>query len=70
MAYGPIVTTLKVASMQASLAFYTEVLDFQLKWRWSAQDQFEDAAEPDLACIECGEAVLFLSINEGSMAVT
>lgn len=65
MQYGPIVPTLAVASMEASLAFYQQVLHFSLKWSWSDDGGFE-AREPSFACIECGAAVLFLSGGEGT----
>ena len=65
MGYGPIVATIKVASIKKSLEFYTGSLDFQLKWSWSNESQFEESDHADFACIECGAAVLFLSENSG-----
>ena len=69
MRYGPVVPTLKVASISSSLDFYTGVLDFQLKWSWASDSQFQQHdAEPEFACIECGETVLFISQLDGGMA--
>ncbi len=65
MEYGPIVPTIKVASMKASLAFYTDVLGFAVKWSWSNEARFEETNQPEFACIECGAAVLFLSESSG-----
>lgn len=64
MSYGPVVPTLKVTSIPASLAFYEGVLDFSPTWRWSEAQGF-DAREPTMVCIERGEAVLFLSSDGG-----
>ncbi len=65
MGFGPIVPTLKVASMQASLSFYVDVLGFSVKWSWSSEAQFDESDSAEFACLECGEAVLFLSSNSG-----
>ncbi len=39
MMYGPIVPTLKVASVKASLTFYTDALGFVVKWSWSSGER-------------------------------
>ena len=53
---------------QSSLQFYTGALDFTVKWSWSADGDFSDASKPDFVCLECGEAVLFLSEFSGGSA--
>lgn len=65
MTYGPIIPTLKVASIPESLAFYRDVLGFSIKWTWSEASGFDAASTATLACIECGEAVAFLSRDGG-----
>ena len=53
--------------MKNSLEFYTRELDFELKWSWSDDARFEPTGEPEFACIESGEAVLFLSATDGGV---
>lgn len=65
MAFGPIVPTLHVTSMTASLAFYRDMLGFSLKWSWSEHGEFDESVPAEFACVECGQAVLFLSANGG-----
>lgn len=64
MKFGPIITVLKVDSMDSSLDFYTRLLGFDVSWTWSNDQQFEGGAV-SFACITCGEAVLFLSEDDG-----
>ena len=66
--FGPIIPTLKVTSMRNSIDFYTETLGFTLKWSWTEAEQFQAIGDPDFACLECGQAVLFLSKNDGGTA--
>ena len=63
MAYGPVVPILHVSSVRASIAFYVEHLGFAEKWTWSNEPGFEASAEPEFACVECDEAVLFLTVH-------
>lgn len=65
MSLGPVIPTLRVASMQRSLAFYTEEVGFTVKWSWSDDGGFEAGAAPDFLCLELGEALLFLSAQGG-----
>ncbi|MEM7349966.1 MAG: glyoxalase superfamily protein [Acidobacteriota bacterium] len=64
-AFGPVIPTLRVASMRASLAFYTDVLGFEIKWSWSNESRYEVDRRPELACLEGGEAVLFVARHRG-----
>ncbi len=66
MEFGPIVTTLRSASVSKSLRFYSETLDFEVKWSWSETAGFEASGEPDLVCLECGAAVIFVSGSDGT----
>ena len=63
MNYGPVIPSLKVASLSKSLAFYHEVLGFTTKWTWSETSGFDAGDAATLACVESGEAVLFLAEN-------
>jgi uncharacterized glyoxalase superfamily protein PhnB len=71
MGYGPIIPSLYVASMKTSLAFYESLLGFKRKWSWSNSSGFEESgtpaevACPEVACLECGEALLFLETSGG-----
>jgi uncharacterized glyoxalase superfamily protein PhnB len=69
MGLGPVIPTLAVASVSGSIAFYTGKLGFEVQWAWSDARQFEVGdAEPEFACIGCGEAGLFLSSSGGGEA--
>ena len=65
MGYGPIIPTLHVASIGASIEFYQDTLDFDLKWSWSNSDGFDEGSPADFACLERDQAVLFLSADGG-----
>ena len=63
MGYRPVVPILEVSSVRASIAFYVEHLGFAEKWTWSSGPGFEESSEPEFACVECDEAVLFLTVH-------
>lgn len=66
MTLGPAIPTLRVAHVERSVAYYTEVLGFETKWRWSEDGQFDCAlADATLVCVGRGEAVLFLAADGG-----
>jgi uncharacterized glyoxalase superfamily protein PhnB len=64
MSFGPVIPTLNVASIATSIPFYENLLGFTTKWTWSRDAGFS-ADIPTMACIEHGEAVLFLSEHDG-----
>ena len=64
--FGPIIPTLNVKSMDASLAFYVDRLGFNVKWSWADDGGFESDATPTFACVEKDQAILFLSVNDGA----
>ena len=68
MNYGPLIPTLKVASIPESLSFYRDVLGFSIKWTWSEANGFDTANAATFACIESGEAVAFLSRDDGGVS--
>lgn len=66
MEFGPVTPMLKVTSLPVSLAFFTGALGFAHRWSWSHAHGFDKPDAATDACIEQGEATVFLSTEGGS----
>ena len=49
-----------VQDLAASLDHYENVPGFDVHWKWSESNEFEETARPTFACVRRGEVNLFL----------
>ena len=49
-----------VNDLVKSLVHYEEVLGFDVAWKWSATETFEEPSHPTFACVSRGECHVFL----------
>lgn len=52
-----------VSNLPNSLKHYEKVLGFDISWKWSERDAFEEDADPSFACVSRGECSIFLCEN-------
>lgn len=49
-----------VNDLASSLRHYEQVLGFEVSWKWSDTDAFDDTDEPTFACVCRGDCSIFL----------
>lgn len=49
-----------VTDLVKSLAYYQDVLGFDISWTWSEDDAFDEKVQPTFACVCRGKCSLFL----------
>ena len=59
--FTSVIPVLRVADLVKSLDHYNKALGFDIAWKWSEADEFNDAKNPTFACVCRGDINLFLS---------
>ena len=61
--YSWLTPVLCVTNLVQSLEHYEKVLGFEVSWKWSEDEAFDETAKPTFACINRGECSIFLCQN-------